>query len=310
MCASAPSSFVSMDEELSKFSANANPLLVYLIPFLECTQEHHSSDSLFFLSVISFLLPSGSFSPPYKHIVTSSILKQEQRQPPLILLFFLSCLPLHFSPPLYSKIVPKSCLSSLSLISFFSWSIPNWLCLHHSTEIALAKVTKDLHVAKSKDQISIFIYLDLQAALDTSMALPSFSFTPNSLAYCSQFFAMSFCSFRTLNVGVPQNSYCFPSVFSHSFCDLIWSYGFKNHLHANDAQIYISYTCLSSESASRNSICQLSISIWTSNSHLKFNVFQTYLLILASLPLTSSSSRFSISKDVNFISLSCSYKRS
>ena len=77
-------------ESLPQFSANANPLLVYLIPFLECTQEHHSSDSPFFLSVISFLLPSGSFSPSYKHIVTSSILKQEQRQPPLILLFFLS----------------------------------------------------------------------------------------------------------------------------------------------------------------------------------------------------------------------------
>ena len=84
-------------------------------------------------------------------------------------------LPLHFSP-LYSKIIPRGCLSSLPWISLFSFSLETFQTgfrLHHSTGIALVKVTHDLHVANSKDQIPILVLLDLWAALDTAW--------PNSL---------------------------------------------------------------------------------------------------------------------------------
>ena len=116
---------------------------------------------------------------------------------------------------------------------------------------------------------------------------------------CLFFLSLSFF-FRALNVGVPQNSYYFLSVYSHSSCDLIWSYSFKCHLHVNDSHIFISSVCLFCESASWNFSCQFSVSLWTFNSHPKFIVSQTYILILTSLPLTISSSRFSISINACF----------
>lgn len=82
---------------------------------------------------------------------------------------------------------------------------------HHSTEIALVKVTAAFHVANSKDRIAILIFLDLQATFGTAVTLPSFGFAPNSLAYCFQSFALSFSSFRILNVGVLQ-IILFPSI--------------------------------------------------------------------------------------------------
>ena len=114
------------------------------------------------------------------------------------------------------------------------------------------------------------------------------------------FFFFLFFLFRTLNVGVPPNSYYFLSVCSHSSCDLIWSYSFKCRLHVNDSCIFISYVCLFCESASWNFSCQLTFSMWTFSSHPKFIVSQTYLLILTSLRLTISSSRFSISINTCF----------
>ena len=193
---------------------------------------------------------------PHKYTVIACILQQKQRTTsfdptPLLL-------PLHFSPSLYSKIAPKGCLSSLSLISVFSFShetSQTGLCLHHSTEIALSTFTIDLRATKSKDQISVFISLDLKAALDTSMTfLPLVLLLIHWRIVFSRFLCLFFLSlsffFRALNVGVPQNSYYFLSVYSHSSCDLIWSYSFKCHLHVNDSHIFISSVCLFCESAS------------------------------------------------------------
>ena len=104
-----------------------------------------------------------------------------------------------------------------------------------------------------------------------------------------------FLSFRTLNVGAPQTSYYFLSVYSHSFGDFIWSLAF-NVIYLLMTPGFVFPMNAFPQKLHHERYFQLSISIWMPDSHLKYDVSHTCLLILASLPLTISSSRFCFDK--------------
>ena len=130
----------------------------------------------------------------------------------------------------------------------------------HSTETALIKIQNDILMKMDRQQITLFVLLDLSAAFDTiyhqvllNRLRLSFGIRGYALEWIASYlsdrtqrvsFENNFSKSRYLSCAVPQESCLGPLLFimyASKFFDIIKGHLPRTHAYADDTQLYLSF---------------------------------------------------------------------
>lgn len=153
-----------------------------------------------------------------------------------------------------SRTIYIPCLPFLTFHSLLN-PLQSNCCLHLSTEIAFASVSRDFHIVTSNDSCLVLTLFSLLAAfrtVDHSILLEtlfSLGFWETTLHLphwppLLLFFGQIFFIFLTLNIAELRDSVFKSLLFSfvtHFLGNFIQSRGFKYQLYADGAQIYSAF---------------------------------------------------------------------
>lgn len=177
---------------------------------------------------------------------------------------------------IFKKMVYTCYLQFFTLL-FRSTLISLWLNL--STKTCPTDVTSELHIAKKKSQFSVFHFLDLSGAFDTTddHLLPdrlfllghqdtsSSCFPLTSQVSLSQCLSMTPSLLPSLRMLEPPGSvidlFC---TYTQSPVNVIHCHGFKDHPIADHSQVYICSPALPPEPQIQVANSQLNSSTWMS----------------------------------------------
>ena len=172
----------------------------------------------------------------------------------------------------------------------------------HSCETAITKITNDILLSLDKKQCTFILFLDLSAAFDTvdhnillSTLETKFGITGTVLSWLKSYISNRKCNVSigecfsegiTLLFGVPQGSILGPILFILYISDIEYiakKHGFRIHLYADDAQIYVAFEKLDMLSTVTDiEHCLREIKFWMSHNFLKINEDKTKLLLISS----------------------------
>ena len=172
----------------------------------------------------------------------------------------------------------------------------------HSCETAITKIYNDILCSLDKKQCTFILFLDLSAAFDTidhsillSTLESKFGITGTALLWFTSYLSKRKCHVSIgkcisdgifLLFGVPQGSILGPILFILYISDIEYiakKHGFKIHIYADDAQVYISFEKLDiMATVSDVEYCLREIKNWMSCNFLKINEDKTKLLLISS----------------------------
>ena len=172
----------------------------------------------------------------------------------------------------------------------------------HSCETAITKISNDILCSLDKKQCTFILFLDLSAAFDTvdhskllSTLQSKFGISGTVLSWFKSYLSNRKCNVSIgeclsqgimLLFGVPQGSILGPILFILYISDIehiAKTFGFKIHIYADDAQIYIAFEKFDIMSTvSDIESCLREIKYWMSCNFLKINEDKTKLLVISS----------------------------
>ncbi|TWW59183.1 RNA-directed DNA polymerase from mobile element jockey [Takifugu flavidus] len=175
---------------------------------------------------------------------------------------------------------------------------------HHSTEMALLKVTNDLLIASDHGLVSMLVLLDLSVAFDTvdhsillqrlehvigikGTALDWFrSYLSDRYQFAHVHGVPS--SYSRVSHGVPQGSVLGPILFTLYMLPLgniILQHGINFHCYADDTQLYLSMKPEETEKLVKLQTCLKDIKTWMSSNFLLLNSGKTEVMVFGPEPL-------------------------
>ena len=173
----------------------------------------------------------------------------------------------------------------------------------HSTETALIKVQNDILMKMDRQQITLFVLLDLSAAFDTidhqvllNRLRLSFGIRGYALEWIASYlsdrtqrvsFENNFSQSRYLSCGVPQGSCLGPLLFTmyaSKLFDIIKGHLPRTHAYADDTQLYLSFkpdtTSSQSNAVDAMERCISAIRCWMIKDKLKVNDSKTEFILI------------------------------
>ena len=198
--------------------------------------------------------------------------------------------------------VMASRLNSHIITSHTSHNFQSAYRKFHSTETALLKIHNDILSSMDDGRVTALTLLDLSAAFDTidhtnllrrlgncfGVSGKAMDWFKSYLTGISQRIKLSNClsSRSDLCFGVPQGSVLGPqlsTLYTTPLSNLISGHAIPHHLHADDSQLYISFSSGNSAAALNGlQSCLASVQSWMSTYKLKLNPYKTEFLLIGS----------------------------
>ena len=248
-----------------------------------------------FTKIINLCFSSGKFPPSEKIALVRPLLKKASLDPE-VLKNYRPVSNLSYLHKLIEKCILSQLLPHLiknKCISKFQSAYRS----NHSTETALCRVYNDLLQNIQNSKISLLILLDLSAAFDTIDLellledLREAGVSSEALELLKSYITERFqkvsmndtiSSSQKLLYGVPQGSVLGPILFSlyaSKLAEIMDAHGLNYHLYADDTQIYMPVTDISTSKSAINLILN-DIKLWMHNRKLQLNESKTEVFLI------------------------------